>query len=201
MEMEGSDGVATLDEVSVGRIDCYANGYRYQVSLDVDELAKELRRREKLLASLSTGKSSSDGDSRLQGKAQQWKEMAVDYLAELYALQLDFDSVNKRYLDGQSGLFPDSTHALSHLVEQAEKLVKAYNRVLAADLELLAGTAGGSDAVESENRHAIDISNLHGKTQEASTYPAAYLVDMAKAEALDMMGETEKAVQVVDKHI
>ena len=47
----------------------------------------------------------------------------------------------------------------------------------------------------------IDLPNLHEKTQRAATDPATYLVDMAKAEALDVMGETEKAVQLVDRHV
>ena len=39
-------------------------------------------------------------------------------------------------------------------------------------------------------RHMIDLPNLHEKTQGAPTNQAAYLVDMAKAEALDTLGET-----------
>ena len=192
---------SVLDDVEVGGLDCHADGYHYQTYSDVADLAGELRRREKLLASLSAGKSGNNGDSRLRTKAETWVEMAEDYLGELYTLQLDFDSISQHYFDGQMGLFPASTYALSQLVEHAEKLVNTYNRDMAADLELLDLAVAGGNAQGSETRHTIDLSNLHGKTQEASTYQAAYLVDMAKAEALDMMGETEKAVQVVDKHI
>ena len=42
-------------------------------------------------------------------------------------------------------------------------------------------------------RHMIDLPNLHEKTQGAPTDQATYLVDMAKAEALDAMGDVKKA--------
>ncbi len=86
-------------------------------------------------------------------------------------------------------------------MEQAEKLVNACNRHLAADLELLDSATGGSDGQETENRRTIDRSDIHGRSQGAATDQSVYLVDMAKAEALDAMGETEKAVQLVDRHV
>ena len=63
------------------------------------------------------------------------------------------------------------------------------------------GKVDEDDAQESETRSTIDLSNLAGKTQRAAASQAAYLVDMAKAEALDSMGETERAVALVDRHI
>ena len=37
--------------------------------------------------------------------------------------------------------------------------------------------------------------------QEAATHLVAYLVDMAKAEALDLMGETKKSLEFVEGHL
>lgn len=127
--------------------------------------------------------------------------MAEDYLGELYALQVTFDSINQRYFDGQPGLFPGSAVALTQLVEHAEKLVNAYNWGLAAELELLDNEAEDRIAKESKSKHTTDLSNLSGRSQIATANQAAYLVDMAKAEALDAMGEREKATRLVDQHI
>jgi len=127
--------------------------------------------------------------------------MVLDYLGELCDLQLTFDSVNQRYFDGQTSLFPASAHALLMLIDQAEKLVSAYNRDLAVYLELLYSTINGSDGQESEIRYTIDLTNLRNRKQGTSTDQAAYLVDMAKAEALDMMGETDRAMLLVDQHL
>ena len=169
-----AEGNSVLCEVEVGRLECHADGYQYQTNPDVAELEKTLQRREKLLASLSAAKAGNDRDSPLRSKAHQWMGLAEDYQGELYALQLDFDSINKRYFDGQSGLFPISAHALSQLVEQAEKLAILYNRDLAADLEQLDSGVNESDSKGSETRHAIDLSDLrgriHGSTVDQATY-------------------------------
>ena len=194
-------GDLVLDEVKVGRLDCYADGYHHQTYLDVAQLVKALHSRENLLAAMDTGKHREQGDRRLRGKAQQWREMVEDYLRELYALHVTFDLIKQRYFGGQLGLFPRSAHALSQLVEHAEKLVNVYNQDITVDLELLANSEDESAAQGSESRHTIDPSNLLGKTRGAATDEAGYLVDMAKAEALDAMGETERASRVVDKHI
>ena len=74
-------------------------------------------------------------------------------------------------------------------------------RICSVGGELLEGAVDESDAKKSGNRHTIDLSNLGGSAQRAATVPATYLVDMAKAEALGVMGEAEKAVQLVDRHI
>lgn len=194
----GKDSWATLSGMKVGELNCHANGYRYQV---VDEQAEASRSREKLLSSIDAEKTIDGGELRLRSKAQKWREMAEGYVGELYALQVSFDSINLRYFDGQLGLFLESAHALSQLVKQAEKPVGGYNQNMAAEFELLDSTIEGSDARGSENRWSIDQSNLYKSTQRAATDQAAYLVDMAKAEALDAMGETERAVQLVDQHI
>ena len=127
--------------------------------------------------------------------------MAEDYLGELYALRVTFESINQRYFDGQSALFPENVRALSQLVEQAEKLVDFYNRDLSSDIDLLDSAAEGSDAPESETRHMIDLPGLHHQTRGASTDQAAYLVDMAKSEALEALGEPERAAQLVEKYV
>ena len=116
-ETVAHEEVAILDGVRVGSLNCYAERYEYQVSYDVDAPAEALRMREKLLASLKAGKTRDDGDLRLRVKAQQWREMALDYLGELCDLQLTFDSVNQRYFDSQTSLFPASAHALLILIE------------------------------------------------------------------------------------
>ncbi len=47
----------------------------------------------------------------------------------------------------------------------------------------------------------VDLAGSIENVQRAATDPSTYPVDVAKVEALDMMGETEKAVQLMDRHI
>ncbi len=48
---------------------------------------------------------------------------------------------------------------------------------------------------------SLDVSTLDGLTEKPAKQDAAYLVDMAKVEALDTMGENRKAVELLDRHV
>jgi hypothetical protein len=45
------------------------------------------------------------------------------------------------------------------------------------------------------------VSALDGLTEKAAKHETAYLVDMAKVEALDTMGESRKAAELLDRHV
>ena len=47
----------------------------------------------------------------------------------------------------------------------------------------------------------VDLAGSIENVQRAATDPSTYPVDMAKAEALDAMGDTQKAVKLVDRHL
>ena len=48
---------------------------------------------------------------------------------------------------------------------------------------------------------SLDVPTLDGLTEKPAKHEAAYLVDMARVEALDTMGENRKAVQLLDRHV
>ncbi len=48
---------------------------------------------------------------------------------------------------------------------------------------------------------SLDVSTLDGLTEKPAKHEAAYLVDMARVEALDTMGVKEKAVAILDRHV
>lgn len=59
---------------------------------------------------------------------------------------------------------------------------------------------------EAGDRHiepqlGIDLVDLAGKVEEPTTGQVAYLVDMAKADALELRGEPTIAVELVDRHV
>ncbi len=47
----------------------------------------------------------------------------------------------------------------------------------------------------------LNVSTLDGLTEQPAKHETAYLVDMAKVEALDTMGENQKAVELLDRHV
>ncbi len=89
----------------------------------------------------------------------------------------------------------------NQLLALAEKLVGIYNEALAGDIErlesLLIETGDGQD----ESPLTIGLARLIENVQSAARAQVAYMVDMAKADALDLLGETRQAFELVDRHV
>ena len=47
----------------------------------------------------------------------------------------------------------------------------------------------------------IDLAGLIENVQGAAREQVAYMVDMAKSDALDLLGETRQAYELVDRHV
>ena len=82
-----------------------------------------------------------------------------------------------------------------------EKLVGIYNRDLAEGLDRLMAILPKGDSQRSVEPFSLDLSTLDGLTEKPAKHEAAYLVDMARVEALDTMGENQKAVAILDRHV
>ena len=80
-----------------------------------------------------------------------------------------------------------------------EKSFDTYNEALAADIErlerLLIETGDGQD----ESPLMIDLAGLTENVQGAAGEQVAYLVDMAKSDALELLGERMAALELVDR--
>ena len=89
----------------------------------------------------------------------------------------------------------------AQLLPLAEKTVNIYNDALAAEFErlekMLNETADGDD----ESPLTIDLVGLTESVEETAKVQVAYMVDMAKADALDLLGESRQALELVDRHV
>ena len=98
-------------------------------------------------------------------------------------------------------MFPEVAKGFDQLLASSEKLVGVYNEALADDIErlgkLLAVTGEGQD----ESPIAIDLAGLIESVHGAASEQVAYMVDMAKADALELLGETRQAFELVDRHV
>lgn len=68
-------------------------------------------------------------------------------------------------------------------------------------MERLKGLLNETEDGQQASPLTIDIAGLIESAQELAKEPVAYLVDMAKADALDLLGETRLALKLVDRHI
>ena len=91
-------------------------------------------------------------------------------------------------------------HSLE-LVDYVERLVTLYNRDLAEGLDLLEAVAPNSANGSPVESFSLGLEGLAKIAANPAIHQAAYLVDMAKVEALDTMGEHWKAVELLDRHV
>ena len=201
VESQGGEGVATLAGVASGRLDCYLDGYRYRVCRNAGELAEEVSRRESLLESVQVGKPDSSNDERFRQRVEHWKISALGFLPEIYILSRAINSISQRYFEGQDPLFSEVSDGFGQLLALVEKLVNIYNEALAGDIERSERLLIEPGEGQNQSPLTIDLAGLVETVQGSAREQVAYLVDMAKADALDLLGETRQAFELVDRHV
>jgi hypothetical protein len=117
-------------------------------------------------------------------EVKRWQEEAERFLGELQGLHLAVLAIRKRYFDGHDLLFPALTEGLNYLVKAMEVLVEMFNEDLAP-----------------KKGARTDMSAVQARAGTVGTTQVAFLVDMARAEALDHMGETQAAAAIVERRI
>ena len=110
------------------------------------------------------------------------------------------DSINQRYFDGQRALLTGVAEGFSLLLDLVEKTVDVYNEALAEEIERRDSLLHENDGQQSSPL-TIDQADLAEKIDGRSTGQITYLVDMAKADALELLGETRQAWSLVDRHV
>ena len=201
VESQGGEGVATLAGVASGILDCYLDGYRYRVCRNAGELAEEVSRRESLLESVQVGKPDSSNDERFRQRVEHWKISALGFLPEIYILSRAINSISQRYFEGQDPLFSEVSDGFGQLLALVEKLVNIYNEALAGDIERSERLLIEPGEGQNQSPLTIDLAGLVETVQGSAREQVAYLVDMAKADALDLLGETRQAFELVERHV
>ena len=201
VESQGGEGVATLAGVASGILDCYLDGYRYRVCRNAGELAEEVSRRESLLESVKVWEPDSSNDERFRQRVEHWKISALGFLPEIYILSRAINSISQRYFEGQDPLFSEVSDGFDQLLALVEKLVNIYNGALAGDIERSERLLIEPGEGQNQSPLTIDLAGLVETVQGSAKEQVAYLVDMAKADALDLLGETRQAFELVERHV
>ena len=81
-------------------------------------------------------------------------------------------------------MFPDLVRSLAELIKYTEELVATFN-----------------DEVAGKPEDTINLEAFRQGAGKAVMQQIAYLVDMAKAEALDAMGEDREALELVERYL
>ena len=199
-EHGGEDG-ATMSGVKPAKLNCYIESNQYRLCSDSAELAKEASQRQSSIVSLGVGKPNLDVEKGFRKRAEQWRELAQRVVSEIFALREANQSINDVYFEGQGILFPSLAEGFLQLLNLMEKTVGIYNEDLAGSIERLEGLLNEPGDGLDTTLLAIDLAGLVENVQGVAENQVAYMVDMAKADALDLLGETRQAFEMVDRHV
>ena len=205
VEENGCEGVALLAGVELATLSCHLDGYQSRVCRDAGELAEEVCRRESLLEAVQVGKPDNSEDERFRRRVERWKGLVLSFLPEIYALRRAIDSIKQRYFDGQQPLFPVVAEGFDQLLALVKKTVGVYtvgvyNDALAGEIESLESMLFETKDGHDKSPLTIDLAGSFESVQGAAREQVTYMVDMAKAEALELLGDSRQAFELVDRH-
>ena len=168
---------------------------------DAWEFEQALSQRKSILESFRIGKSGEYDEEDIRRRIEHWKEISIGFLKECYALRGAIEAIDRRYVEGHQTLFPAVSEGFDQLLALLEEVVGVYNGTFVGDIEgvekLSIETRDGSV----ESPLTIDLAVLADKVQGSSKEQVAYFVDMAKADALGLLGENRQALELVDRHV
>jgi hypothetical protein len=154
----------TMAEVPVHRLEYWLEEHDYMVCPDGVE--EQLKRRKSQLNVMGSSRS-----ERVDGEADFWKQMAEASLTNLYAFRQDVITIRQRYFDGVELLFLDLDRSLADLTKRTEELITSFN-----------------DQVIKKSEDKINVELIKQGADKVVAERISYIVDLAKAEALDAMG-------------
>ena len=166
-----------MAEVSVHRLEYWLEEHDYMVCPDGVE--EQLKRRKSQLNVMGSARS-----ERVDGEADFWKQLAGASLTNLYAFRQAVITIRQRYFDGVELLFPDLERSLADLINHAEELMTSFN-----------------DQVIKKSEDKISIEALRQDAVKVAVERVSYIVDMAKAEALDALGEHQATTELVEQYL
>ena len=153
-----------MAEVPVHRLEYWLEEHDYMVCPDGVE--EQLKRRKSQLNVMGSSRS-----ERVDGEADFWKQMAEASLTNLYAFRQDVITIRQRYFDGVELLFLDLDRSLADLTKRTEELITSFN-----------------DQVIKKSEDKINVELIKQGADKVVAERISYIVDLAKAEALDAMG-------------
>jgi hypothetical protein len=113
-----------------------------------------------------------------------WQEEVERFLEELHCLRLAVLAISKRYFGKHDLLFPALTESLNYVLKAMEVLAEMFNEDLAP-----------------AKRARVDVVAMGVRAGIVGGVQMEFLVDMARAEALDAMGDNRAAVAIIERHI
>lgn len=126
-------------------------------------------------------------------EAAAWRDQALLFGQEIFALQEALGKVAERYFEGNRLLFDDELSALEAQANVWPLLLEHFNDMVVVELDRV-----GEDAPNVPRPGMAEVEEA-GRTLGQNR--AAYLVDLAKADALRTLGEPNAAADVMERYV
>lgn len=215
VEGHGGDMVAAVADVAVYHFTSWAENAPVEECLP-DEAAAKLAVRHKLLSSLRAWAVSDFDGADLWGQTlpyrrasfvdevKGWHEDPREYALEVAPLRQAASLIGGRYFGGKEALYRGSAQILAdcqHMIGVVKDLfhvglVQEWERVG----RLLAEEPEISNNSVSEVLGRLGLGGVPAEGHDAAAHLAGYLVNIAKAEALELLGEREAAENILVRH-
>lgn len=177
----GGEGVVAIAGVPVEDLQCYVGGCSYYSCPNGTE--EQHQQRERLLDGMRLWRRKPERKAEL---IREWEFTVGKCLMEVYAFQQALTLISNKYFDGQQILFNDSIKDLAEVIKEAEKTVDNFNCLFDDETELL---------------ERMDLEPLRQSANKVAAQQMVYIVDMAKAEALDAMGERQASIELAGRYL
>jgi hypothetical protein len=119
-------------------------------------------------------------------EAQDWRDVLAFSLTTLATEDAARVILERRYFDGRPVLFPALAREWIDLVER---------------LEWLAAHADRLPELRTAGEHDSGLEGLRAAAAEGARARASELIDSARIEALNMLGERERAVAIIERRL
>jgi hypothetical protein len=118
-------------------------------------------------------------------------------LEELYVWQGAIATLSERYFQGVNPLMPEVEECLTAMVAEGELLVERFKETLELETAARKGTRKRKPALPRQ----IDLDAVKQGAEPISHAHARLLVDLARAEAHEIMGERQQALAFAERHL
>lgn len=179
VEAHGGEDTASIMGVPVMKLECYVGQASYYVCENVQE---QLQRRSAILEGLRTWQPKPE---RRAEQLKSWRRIAEVFLTEIYAFQEALNRIRRSYFGFHSILFADSEQYLADLTTEASEIVMRFNDLANGERE----------------QYQVDLDIIRKSAGLEANEQVTLLVDMAKSEALDALGEYRGARNIAEKYL
>jgi hypothetical protein len=118
-------------------------------------------------------------------------------LSEIYGWHGTISTLSERYFEGVNPLMPEIEECLTDIVAEGELLAERFNDALEMEAAVRKGARKRRPALP----QPVDLEAIRINVQTAAESHASLLVDMARAEAHEMMGEKKQALALAERHL